>query len=53
MKESEMLRLYGAELIEVEDGNFDGAIQLRDNLAKEFGYFNPNQFSKSSEYTSS
>ena len=40
-----MLRLYGAELIEVEDGNFDGAIALRDRLADENGWFNPKQFS--------
>jgi cysteine synthase len=40
-----MLKLYGAELIEVEAGDFDGAIKLRDILAKENGYFNPNQFS--------
>jgi cysteine synthase A len=40
----QMLRLYGAELIEVEDGKFDDAIALRDKLAKENGYFNPNQF---------
>lgn len=40
----QMLRLYGAELIEVEDGKFDEAIELRDKLAEENGYFNPNQF---------
>ena len=40
----QMLRLYGAELIQVEDGKFDDAIALRDKLAKERGYFNPNQF---------
>jgi cysteine synthase A len=40
----QMLRLYGAELIEVEDGKFDDAIALRDKMAEEFGYFNPNQF---------
>ncbi len=43
----QMLRLYGAELIEVEDGNFDAAIQMRDKMAKNFGYFNPKQFSNS------
>jgi cysteine synthase A len=41
----QMLRLYGAELIEVEDGNFDAAIELRDKMSKNFGYFNPKQFS--------
>lgn len=40
----QMLRLYGAELIEVEDGKFDDAIALRDKMAKERGWFNPNQF---------
>ncbi len=39
-----MLRLYGAELIEVPDGKFDDAIALRDKMAEENGYFNPNQF---------
>lgn len=41
----QMLRLYGAELIEVEDGKFDEAIALRDKLAEQNGYFNPKQFS--------
>ena len=41
----QMLRLYGSQLIEVEDGNFDEAIRLRDEMAEEFGYFNPKQFS--------
>lgn len=40
----QMLRYYGAELIEVEDGKFDDAIKLRDDLANENGWFNPNQF---------
>lgn len=40
----QMLRLYGAELIEVEDGKFDDAIALRDELSERCGYFNPNQF---------
>ena len=40
----QMLTLYGAELIEVEDGKIDEAIELRDKLAEENGYFNPNQF---------
>jgi cysteine synthase A len=41
----QMLRLYGAELIEVEDGNFDQAISLRDKMAIENNWFNPKQFS--------
>ena len=40
----QVLRLYGAELIEVPDGKFDDAIALRDKMAEENGYFNPNQF---------
>lgn len=40
----QMLRLYGAELIEVPDGKFDDAIALRDKMALDNGYFNPNQF---------
>jgi cysteine synthase A len=40
----QMLRLYGAELIEVPDGKFDDAITLRDKMSEENGYFNPNQF---------
>jgi cysteine synthase A len=40
----QMLRYYGAELIEVEDGKFDEAISLRNRLAEENGWFNPNQF---------
>ena len=39
-----MLRLYGAELIEVEAGDFDGAIKLRDELSEKNGWFNCNQF---------
>jgi len=39
-----MLKSFGAELIEVDAGDFDGAIALRDKLAKENGYFNFNQF---------
>ena len=39
-----MLRSFGAELIEVEAGDFDGAIALRNQLAEEKGWFNFNQF---------
>lgn len=38
------LELYGAQLIEVDAGDFDGAIALRDKLAEENGWFNCNQF---------
>ena len=39
------LRYYGAEVIEVGPGDFDGAIKKRDELAGENGWFNPKQFS--------
>ena len=39
-----MFKLYGAELIEVEEGDFDGAIDLRDKMCNEKGWFNCNQF---------
>lgn len=38
------LELYGAHLIEVEPGDFDGAIALRNELALQNGWFNCNQF---------
>lgn len=38
------LQYYGAELIEVEPGDFDGAIRLRNELAEKNGWFNCNQF---------
>ena len=40
----QMLKFYGAELIEVDAGDFDGAIELRDKLAKKNNWFNCNQF---------
>jgi len=39
-----MFRYYGAKLIEVGEGDFDSAIELRDKLSKENGWFNCNQF---------
>jgi len=38
------MEYYGAELIEVPAGEFDTAINLRDKLAKENGWFNCDQF---------
>ncbi len=35
---------YGARLIEVDPGDFDGAIELRDKMAETQGFFNCNQF---------
>lgn len=40
-----ILKFYGAELIEVGPGDFEGAINLRNKLSKENGWFNTNQFS--------
>jgi cysteine synthase A len=39
-----MLKSFGAELIEVPAGDFDGAILLRNKLAKDNRWFNFNQF---------
>jgi cysteine synthase A len=39
-----MLKFYGAKLIEVDAGDFDGAIKLRDELATKNSWFNTNQF---------
>jgi cysteine synthase A len=39
-----MISFYGAELIEVAPGDFDGAIKLRDKMSREMGWFNANQF---------
>lgn len=40
----QMMRLFGAEIIDVADGDFDGAIAMRDELSKKNGWFNPDQF---------
>ena len=39
-----IFKYYGADLIEVEAGDFDSAISLRDELCKKNGWFNCNQF---------
>lgn len=44
MERKKTLELYGAELIEVDAGDFDGAIKLRDELAEKNGWFNCDQF---------
>lgn len=41
----QILKFYGAELIETSPGDFDGAIKLRDELSIKNNWFNPNQFS--------
>ena len=40
----QMLKFYGADLIQVDAGDFDGAIATRNTLAESFGWFNCNQF---------
>ena len=40
-----MLCFFGAELVEVGVGDFDEAIELKDKMVKEHGYFTLNQFS--------
>ena len=40
----QMLKFYGAGLIQVDPGDFDGAIKMRDHLCKDYGWFNCNQF---------
>ena len=40
----QMFRFYGAELIEVGEGDFDAAIEVRDKLAIKNNWFNCNQF---------
>ena len=39
-----LLRMYGAELIEVAEGDFDAAILLKDQMVESEGYFTLNQF---------
>src|ERR1035437_10420575 len=40
----QMMRLFGAEIIDVDDGDFDRAIELRDELTAKNGWFNTDQF---------
>jgi len=39
-----LLKMFGAELIEVDEGDFDGAILLKDQIVEKEGYFTLNQF---------
>ena len=39
-----MMKFFGAELIEVDAGDFDGAIETKDMIAEEQGYITLNQF---------
>ena len=40
----QMMRMFGAKVIETDPGDFDGSIGVRDKICKEPGYFNFNQF---------
>ena len=40
-----LLEMFGAELIEVGEGDFDEAISLKDKIVEKEGYFTLNQFS--------
>ena len=40
----QMLKFYGARLIEVDEGDFDEAIRVRDEMAEKMGWFSCNQF---------
>ena len=40
----QMMRYFGAEIIEVAAGDFDAAIAARDKLSNERGWYNFNQF---------
>jgi cysteine synthase A len=44
VERKKIFKFYGADLIEVEDGDFDGAIEMRDQLSIHNGWFNCNQF---------
>ena len=44
IERKKMLKFFGAELVEVDEGDFDGAIELKEKIAKENGYFELNQF---------
>jgi len=43
----QMLKFYGARLVEVDAGDFDEAIRVRDEMSEKLGYFNCNQFHNS------
>jgi cysteine synthase A len=44
IERKKMMDFFGAELVEVDAGDFDGAIELKCKMAKENGYFELNQF---------
>ena len=44
IERKKMMDFFGAELVEVDAGDFDGAIELKCKMAEENGYFELNQF---------
>jgi len=44
IERKKIFEFYNARLIEVDAGDFDGAIALRDDMCKKKGWFNCNQF---------
>jgi len=44
IERKKIFEFYGAELIEVDEGDFDNAIILRDEMCEARGWFNCNQF---------
>lgn len=47
IERKQMIKAFGAEIVEVGAGDFAGAVVQRDILVKELGAFNPNQFANS------
>ena len=44
VERKKMMKFFGAELVEVDEGDFDGAIEIKELIAKEQGYVQLNQF---------
>jgi len=44
VERKKMMKFFGAELIEVDAGDFDGAIETKEMIAEEQGYVELNQF---------
>ena len=44
VERKKMMKFFGAELIEVDAGDFDGAIETKEMIAEEQGYVQLNQF---------
>jgi len=45
VERKKMMKFFGAELVEVDEGDFDGAIETKEMIAEEQGYKTLNQFS--------